>query len=131
MRIDNLLSMFLRPDFECLQQLVNLILDRLMMRALVARRTAPQGPLFRAQSRKSVDSTSVGPLCRAHLEIAGPSRLYKNQTRRGHCVGGGFVPRPLLVAAPPRQGITFPEECENGSRWRRRTVGRIPNRVVP
>jgi len=45
-RIDNLLSMFLRPDFECLQQLVNLILDRLMMRALVARRTAPMGPLF-------------------------------------------------------------------------------------
>ena len=58
-RIDNLLSMFLRPDFECLQQLVNFILDRLIMRALVAGRTAPQGPLFRDQSRKSVDSTSV------------------------------------------------------------------------
>ena len=66
-RIDNLLSMFLRPDFECLQQLVNLILDRLMMRALVARRTAPQGPLFRAQSRKSVESTSVGSLRRARI----------------------------------------------------------------
>ena len=30
-------------------------------------RTAPQGPLFRAQSRKSVDSTSVTSLRRAHL----------------------------------------------------------------
>jgi hypothetical protein len=30
-RIDNLLSMFLRPDFECLQQLVNFILDRLII----------------------------------------------------------------------------------------------------
>jgi len=66
-RIDNLLSMFLRPDFECLQQFVNLILDRLMMRALVARRTAPQGPLFRAQSRKSVESTSVTSPCRARI----------------------------------------------------------------
>ena len=45
-RIDNLLSMFLRRDFKCLQQLANFILDRLIMRALVARRTAPQGPLF-------------------------------------------------------------------------------------
>ena len=61
-RIDNLLSMFLRPDLECLQQLVNFVLDRLIMRALVARRTAPQGPLFRAQSRKSVDSTSGSSL---------------------------------------------------------------------
>ena len=61
MRIDNLLSMFLRPDFECLQQLVNFILDRLIMRALVAGRTAPQGPLFRAQSRKSVDCLSKNP----------------------------------------------------------------------
>ena len=52
-RIDNLLSMFLRPDFECLQQLVNFILaDRLIMRAIVARRTAPQGHFFRAKSRK-------------------------------------------------------------------------------
>ena len=59
--------MFLRPDFECLQQLVNFILDRLIMRALVARRTAPRGPLFRAQSRKSVDSTSVSSLRRARM----------------------------------------------------------------
>ena len=44
-RIDNLLSMFLRLDFECLQQLANFILDRLIIRALVPRRTAPQGPL--------------------------------------------------------------------------------------
>jgi hypothetical protein len=58
-RIDNLLSMFLRPDFECLQQLANFILDRLIMRAIVARRTAPQGPLFRAQSRKSVGPYGV------------------------------------------------------------------------
>ena len=30
-------------------------------------RTAPQGPLFRAQSRKSVDSTSVSSLRRVRL----------------------------------------------------------------
>jgi hypothetical protein len=30
-----LLSMFLRPDFECLQQLANFILDRLMTRAIL------------------------------------------------------------------------------------------------
>ena len=52
-RIDNLLSMFLRPDFECLQQLANLILDRLIMRAIVASRTAPQGPLFRRRPGKA------------------------------------------------------------------------------
>ena len=46
MRIDNLLSMLLGPDFECLQQIANLILDRLIMRAIVAGSTAPQGPLF-------------------------------------------------------------------------------------
>ena len=78
MRIDNLLSMFLRPDFECLQQLVNL-LDRLIMRALVARRTAPQGPLFRAQSRKS-----VGPYRVRIDNLLSISRSF---------VGGGSVPR--------------------------------------
>jgi len=53
--------MFLRPDFECLQELANLILDRLIRRALGAKRTALQGPLFRAQSRKSVVSDPAKP----------------------------------------------------------------------
>ncbi len=78
MRIDNLLSMFLRPDFECLQQLVNFILDRLIMRALVARRTAPQGPLFRAQSRKSV----VHFVCRFQSGRGSPALSMKTMPLR-------------------------------------------------
>src|SRR5271157_1299349 len=78
-RIDNLLSMFLRPDFECLQQLANLILDRLIMRAIVARRTVPQGPLelnrFAVVTSQLLGEPASTSCSRLALPVACPNHL--------------------------------------------------------